>query len=181
MGVDSSIDGSSSSARTITVCGLDGAGKSEIVCRLRSNAETPYIPIPTAGAQVYSMIVNSLPVKVYDMGGNAMYRDMWETFIQSSDGVVFVIDKSDKERMFRARQELEPIINTCAEMDIPLLIMANKADIESTLKVSDIEQISGALESKIVWTCQECSAKTGEGLISGFDWLIKSMPMKRRN
>ena len=44
---------------------------------------------------------------VYDMSGQGRYRESWSFFYPDVDGIFFVIDTSDKERISIAAEVLE--------------------------------------------------------------------------
>jgi len=61
---------------------------------------------------------------------------------------------------------------TCA--GVPLLVFANKQDLLSALSAADISLGLNlhAIKDR-AWQVQACSAKAGEGLAEGLEWLIK--------
>lgn len=66
--------------------------------------------------------------------------DVYDTGTQ---GLIFVIDSSDRERIEEAQQELHRIINDREMKDSLLLVFANKQDIrggESTLRLLSMPQ-----------------------------------------
>jgi len=57
---------------------------------------------------------------------------------------------------------------------VPLLVYANKQDLLSALSASDLSLGLGLHTVKDrAWQMQPCSAKTGEGLAEGLEWLLK--------
>ena len=60
------------------------------------------------------------------------------------------------------------------EEGVPLLVMANKQDLLSALSAADI---SVGLNLTAIrdrpWQIQACSAKSGDGVQAGFEWLVK--------
>jgi len=176
MGCNLSVEDSPDFSSTVCFLGLDGSGKSEIVYNLvNTEPSKKYVPVSTAGVEYHELPIGSTYLKIYDCGGMGKYRELWPQFIRQSDGVVFVIDRSDKERMSRVREEIEEVMGLCNALSLPLLIFANKSDIDSTLKTQEINQITRASTARIEYTIKECSAKTGDGLSSGRDWLLQHL------
>lgn len=55
--------------------------------------------------------------------------EMLMSFLTGTQGLIFVIDSSDRNRMDEARQELHRIINDREMKDSLLLVFANKQDL----------------------------------------------------
>lgn len=53
-----------------------------------------------------------------------------------------------------------------------LLVFANKQDMEGSMSVTEVSEFMGLTNLKRNWTIFKCSAKTGEGLTEGLDWLV---------
>ena len=66
---------------------------------------------------------------VWDVGGQEKLRPLWRSYTRSTDGIVFVIDSSDTERLEEARMELHRTIRTPEHHHVPVLILANKQDL----------------------------------------------------
>lgn len=57
---------------------------------------------------------------------------------------------------------------------VPLLVFANKQDLISAMSAAEIStalQLDNIRER--TWQIQACSAKTGEGLQAGMEWLVR--------
>lgn len=55
---------------------------------------TPYINI-----EKIKLPEGSMPCVVYDISGQGRYRDQWSFFYPDVDGIMFVVDASDKDRL----------------------------------------------------------------------------------
>jgi ADP-ribosylation factor-like protein 1 len=54
-----------------------------------------------------------------------------------------------------------------------LLVFANKQDMPGSMSVTEASEFMGLTDLKTrTWTIFKCSAKTGEGLTEGLDWLV---------
>ena len=173
MGCSLSVEDQENSSCTVCFLGLDSSGKSHIVHKLVSTDGSEYVPISTAGAEFYDIPSSSL--RIFDVGGLGKYRDMWPSFIRQSDGVVFVIDKSDHGRLSRVREEIKEVLTECSRLSIPILILANKSDKEKQLKEEDIRSITQVADFHVDYTIKETCALTGEGITSGRDWMLQHM------
>jgi small GTP-binding protein len=167
---------------TVTFVGLDGSGKSHIVFRLTNNdASRQYVSIPTAGVAYGEFLQGLSTFHIYDCGGLGRYREQWLYYVEQSDAVIFVIDRSDKTRMGRVRAEIADIIKKCKAQDIPLLVLANKTDLRSKLTIQDFAKITKIAEAEIEYDIRECSALSNEGIQAAKDWVISHIRQKRAN
>lgn len=175
MGCNMSVDVKGENYFTVTFVGLDNAGKSHIVHKLVNTEGQDYKSLSTAGCDYKELNMGSTYIRIYDCGGLGKYRELWSTYIRQSDGVVFVIDKSDHVRMSRVREEIQDVMQLCNSLNLPLLILANKTDKDKQLRIDDIASITQAPQARITYSIKECCAVTGEGLNAGRDWIMQSM------
>lgn len=60
--------------------------------------------------------------------------------------------------------------------DAALLVFANKQDMDGAMTVGEVGEYLGLTALKMrTWTIFKCSAKTGEGLTEGLDWLVSQV------
>lgn len=46
-------------------------------------------------------------IKLWDLGGQARFRESWEKYCRGADGIVFVLDSSDKNLVDEANTQLK--------------------------------------------------------------------------
>ena len=63
---------------------------------------------------------------VWDVGGQDKIRPLWRHYFQNTQGLIFVIDSNDRERVGEARDELHRMLQEDELRDAVLLIFANK-------------------------------------------------------
>ena len=83
--------------------------------------------------------------------------------------MVFVVDSADPSRMREARDELSCVIRDPLMLHIPVLILANKQDMDHAKSVPFIKHEMG-LEDLLEdnpWHIQSCCGLTGEGIVEG--------------
>ena len=158
----------------ILMLGLDAAGKTTILFKLKLGEVVQ--SIPTIGFNVETVDYKKIKFNVWDVGGQDKIRPMWKHYYQNADGLIFVVDSSDRNRINKAREELQKML---AEDDLKntiLLVFANKQD----LGVMDVQEVIDQLQLTSIkgrpWHCQGTSALTGDGLNEGLDWLSKKLP-----
>ena len=160
----------------LLLLGLDGAGKTTILYKMKLNE---YLnTVPTVGFNVESIEYKNLNMTIWDVGGQTSIRKLWKHYFTGTDAVVYVIDSSDKERLDLAKEELYGLINDEELRDVLLLVLANKQDIAAY----PIAEIMGRLDLQSLkreWKLQGCCATTGDGLTEGFDWISGHLKKKK--
>ena len=70
-----------------------------------------------------------VPSVLQDVGGQDKIRPLWRHYYTGTQGLIFVVDCADRDRVDEARQELHRIINDREMKDAIILIFANKQDL----------------------------------------------------
>ncbi|XP_020572235.1 ADP-ribosylation factor-like protein 2 [Phalaenopsis equestris] len=159
----------------ILMVGLDNSGKTTIV--LKINGEDTSIISPTLGFNIKTIKYQKYVLNIWDVGGQKTIRSYWRNYFEQTDGLVWVVDSSDVRRMDDCRMELENLLKEERLAGASLLILANKQDIQSALKPSEIAKVLNldALDRSRHWNIIGCSAYSGGGLFQGFDWLVQDI------
>ena len=129
--------------------------------------------MPTQGFNIKSLMQNEFKLNVWDIGGQKSIRPYWRNYFDQTDALIYVIDSADRRRMEETGVELGQLLEEEKLAGIPLLIFANKQDLLNALPPADIS--AGLNLSTIrdrVWSIAACSAKTGEGLQEGMEWVV---------
>jgi ADP-ribosylation factor-like protein 3 len=158
----------------ILVLGLDNAGKTTILRRL-SDEDITHI-MPTQGFNIKSLMHSEFKLNVWDIGGQKSIRPYWRNYFDQTDALVYVIDSADSRRLEETGVELGQLLDEEKLSGVPLLIYANKQDLISALGPDEIsEGLNLHTIRDRVWEIQACSAKTGEGLQEGMEWIVSQI------
>lgn len=169
--------------------------------------------IPTVGFNVETVTYKNVKFNVWDVGGQDKIRPLWrhyytgtritDTFIQKisqvllsgTQGLIFVVDCADRDRIDEARQELHRIINDREMRDAIILIFANKQDLPDgeqskfnpqtfadshcksllAMKPHEIQEKLGLTRIRDRnWYVQPSCATSGDGLFEGLTWLTSN-------
>lgn len=65
---------------------------------------------PTVGYSTEQFQKNNIHFTVFDMSGQSKFRSLWESFYSDCDGVIFVVDSTDRLRMAIAQNELHQLV-----------------------------------------------------------------------
>jgi ADP-ribosylation factor-like protein 3 len=77
---------------------------------------------------------------------------------------VYVVDSSDEVRLKECVEELQSLLAEDALKNVPLLVFANKQDLQFALEAEEIMNNLTLMEIKDrTWTIQACSAVTKDG------------------
>lgn len=154
---------SSRDARILMV-GLDAAGKTTILYKLKLNETVS--TIPTTGFNVETVCpCKGVTFTVWDVGGQEKIRPLWRHYFQNTQGLIFVVDSSDLERISEARQELFSVLESPEMEGVPVVVIGNKQDLPRALKSHELAQQLSLLQHKAnPWHVQEACAKNGEGI-----------------
>ena len=165
----------------IVLLGLDAAGKTTILYKLKGLHDEVITTIPTIGFNVEVLDVHSVSLVCWDVGGCDKIRPLWRHYTENCQAVVFVVDATDIERLIDARNELETLFKETNLQECPLLIFANKQDLPRIASKSQIKTALGLEESwakPIQWHIQESVACSGVGIYEGFTWLNSILSTK---
>lgn len=100
------------------------------------------------------------------------------TDFQNTQGIIFVVDSNDRERVSEAREELQRMLNEDELRDALLLVFANKQDLPNAMNAAEITDKLGlhSLRQRS-WYIQATCATSGDGLYEGtsnfvlvFEW-----------
>ena len=160
----------------ILMVGLDAAGKTTILYQLKMGETVK--TIPTIGFNVLDY--KGLNFTVWDVGGQDKIRVLWKHYYQNTDGLIFVVDSNDRDRMEDAAEELKKMLAEEELKDCCVLVMANKQDLNGALSPGEVtEKLGmGALKGR-TWLVQGTSATTGQGLKEGLDWMASVLLKKK--
>ena len=157
----------------ILILGLDNAGKTTLLYRLKIGEVVT--TIPTIGFNVESVTYKNLNFNVWDLGGQTSIRPYWRCYYANTAAVVFVIDSTDVERLETASGELRAMLDEDELRDAALLVFANKQDQPGAKGAGEISEALrlGELKDRN-WSIMACSAIDGRGVNEGMDWLVVS-------
>ncbi|CAB4034117.1 GTP-binding SAR1B [Paramuricea clavata] len=75
-----------------------------------------------------------------DVGGHEQARRLWRDYYWEVDGIVFIIDASDKERFREAKRELDGLLREPMTEKCPVLILGNKIDIPTAASEEQMKE-----------------------------------------
>ena len=94
--------------------------------------------IPTIGFNVETVEYKNISFTVWDVGGQDKIRPLWRHYFQNTEGLIFVVDSNDRERIAEARDELNRMLAEDELREAVLLVFANKQDLPHAMNPAEI-------------------------------------------
>lgn len=173
----------------VVMLGLDSAGKTTALYRLKFDSYLNTVPTIGFNCEKVKGVLGKakgVTFLVWDVGGQEKLRPLWKSYTRCTDGIVFVLDSVDVERMEEAKMELIRTVKAPENSGVPILVLANKQDLRGAREPKELEKMLGLLElgsgsagGGHLWHVQPACAITGDGLHEGIEVLYE-MIMKRR-
>merc|ERR1719195_1778060 len=161
----------------IVVVGLDNSGKTTVLNALKpkkASLET----VPTVGFSTEEFAKHGINFCAFDMSGQSRYRNLWEHYYGDVEGIIVVVDATDKLRFAVVKDELQMMLQDerVEEKKIPILFLSNKMDLPTasppveTMQALELEKITDR-----PWRIAACDALKGDGVEEATKWLAEAM------
>ncbi|EOY10047.1 ADP-ribosylation factor B1C isoform 1 [Theobroma cacao] len=158
----------------VVMLGLDAAGKTTILYKLHIGEVLS--TVPTIGFNVEKVQYKNVIFTVWDVGGQEKLRPLWRHYFNNTDGLIYVVDSLDRERIGKAKQEFQAIINDPFMRNSVILVFANKQDMKGAMTPMEVCEGLGLFDLKNrKWHIQGTCALRGDGLYEGLDWLAGTL------
>ena len=160
----------------IVIVGLEYAGKTSLVLRLQTGEFRS--TLPTSGLDTEILEIQGTIFQLFDLGGHERFRQMfWKEYVKLSQGIVFMIDSSDLEKLNDAVEWLWKCLEWNPEA--PPMILANKADLSHIELPKLIEKVNlrklphqSPTRSFQIF---EISVKTGKNIDRALNWFSQKI------
>lgn len=128
---------------------------------------------PTFGFNLETVTYRNVSMESWDMGGRIDNRALWRHYYHNTQGIIFVIDSSDRFRISEAREELFRMINEDELKNVPILLFSNKQDLPCAMTLDELQDKLNLtkLNGEREWFLQATCATSGDSLFEGLNWL----------
>ncbi|XP_025021700.1 ADP-ribosylation factor-like protein 9 [Python bivittatus] len=123
------------SSKQILVLGLDGAGKTSVLCSLATN-QVKHNTVPTKGFNAVCVNTEETKMEFLEIGGSESLREYWKMYMPRVLLLIYVVDSADHERFPVAKKHLHQLVQN--NSTLPVMILANKQDLEGAYGITDI-------------------------------------------
>ena len=119
----------------ILIVGLDGSGKTSFLEQVKAiegqkSMKLEKIP-PTVGLNLAKIEKRRAEFTFWDVGGQMVLRKIWDKYFSECNGLIFMIDGSDADRLKEVKSTVNRLYNAEAPtdlVDLPVLFLLNKKD-----------------------------------------------------
>mmetsp|Transcript_26416 Transcript_26416/g.66666 ORF Transcript_26416/g.66666 Transcript_26416/m.66666 type:complete len:202 (+) Transcript_26416:74-679(+) len=168
----------------LVVTGPENAGKKTIVGRFRLGDGRGVVRMSDGFS------INQLSVKPasssrlfhFDLTRKtwAKYAAEMRKYYGEAEGVVFVVDSSDRESLLDARDLLHRMLKDPMLHDSVILVLANKSDAEGALNVGSVTRLLELEQfNQLIWRVVGTSGLSEQGLYEAMDWLSRTLVKKQ--
>ncbi|KAI8498472.1 ADP-ribosylation factor-like protein 13B [Branchiostoma belcheri] len=165
---------------TLLTVGLDNAGKTSTIKVV--SGENPEGVAATVGFSSQEFKIGRYDITTLDLGGGKNIRGIWPRYYAEAHGSVFVVDASDRDRFDEARTVLEDFLGDPRISGKPVLVLANKQDVEGAADENDVcsvlylEQMVNKYRCpckiELSSTAAGFGKKVDPNISTGFRWLL---------
>jgi len=166
----------------VLILGIDNAGKTTYLEQTKTKfnknyqAMNPAKITTTVGLNIGKIDIDNSRLNFWDLGGQEELQSLWDKYYAESHAIIYVIDSSDQERMDESKHVFDQMIGNESLVGVPLLLLANKQDLDGCLSVSTIKNAFKENEHKV--GRRDCkamgvSALKGDGVDEGIRWLVQ--------
>lgn len=174
----------------VLMLGADNGGKTTLLEHLkgkysREESLPPEKILPTVGLNIGRIEAFKTKLIIWDLGGAAGLRSIWENYYEEAHAVVFVVDAADDDadRWADARGAIDVVLASERLDGAPLLVLANKRDKEGAVGEEETWSrlgMRGRPNERQV-RIQSISALEGDGVDDAFCWLVETAKQSPRS
>lgn len=166
----------------LLILGLDNAGKTSVLNCISGDSDKN--TLPTMGFHIVSLKYKTYTVKIYDIGGSSQIRSLWPKYYNCIHGLIYVVDASDISRLTENKVVLGELISHECISGKPLLLLANKQDINGAIdeldlvENLDVEHAANTMKCPTRVEICSCICKGDQskdntiGIKNGYKWLL---------
>ena len=89
------------------------------------------------------MTIGNIRFNSYDLGGHLQARKTWKEYCGQLDGIIFMVDAADRDRIQEAKRELDSLLEMPELGNVPFVVFGNKIDRKDSFKEDEMREHLG--------------------------------------
>jgi len=87
--------------------------------------------------------IGNIRFNSYDLGGHLQARKTWKEYCGQLDGIIFIVDAADRDRIHESKKELDSLLEMKELENVPFVVFGNKIDKRDSLKEEELREFLG--------------------------------------
>ena len=118
--------------------GLDNAGKTTLLHVLKDDTYTQ--TDSTIHPHSEELTIDNVRFNTFDLGGHEVARKIWKNYVGTVNGIIYMIDTTDHERMDETCKELVKLLEMPELADVPICVLGNKIDKPGSMPEEELRE-----------------------------------------
>jgi len=111
----------------------------------------------------------NVSAQIWDLGGQESFKSLRKLYLEGANGACLVYDMTNQKSFEKLGEWIQSFRD--ARGDAPMVLIGNKSDLESQIKVNENDSLKFAKENNLSLIIT--SAKTGQNVEEAFEELTK--------